>query len=96
MKAAQKRAKRRRRKAEVRTSSKKGGASTDHSVFVQWVAQWLVCVHFVLEGERDRSPPTINKLRNIRVLSLTNGSLVSAQECTLFFPPDGDTGNYHI
>ena len=81
-----------RSQGRTRVSSARGGASTDHSVFVQWVARWLVCVHLVLEAERDRSPPTINKLKKIKVLPLTNGSLVSAQDCTLFFPPDGDTG----
>ena len=63
-----------------------------HATFVQWVAQWLACVQIVLEEERDRSPPTLDKLKKIKIIPLTNGSRVAAQDGSVFFPADGESG----
>ena len=69
---------------------------TPHSVFVQWVAQWLACVHIVLEDEGDRSPVTIGKLKKTKILPLTNGARVAAQDGSIFFPSDGGSGTVYI
>ena len=69
-----------------------GASHTPHSVFVHWVAKWLACVHIVLEEEGDRSPVTLGKLKKTKIIPLTNGARVAAQESRLFFPPDGDSG----
>ena len=63
-----------------------------HSLFVQWVAQWLACVHIVLEEEGDRSPVSIDKLKKVKIIPLTNGARLAAQDGSLFFPADGDSG----
>jgi hypothetical protein len=68
------------------------GTKTVHSLFVRWVAQWLACVHIVLEEEGDRSPVTIDKLKKIKIIPLTNGTRMAAQDGRLFFPADGDSG----
>ena len=77
------------------SSSKRRGKSapvTSHNVFVRWVAQWLACVHIVLEDERDRSPLTLGKLKKTKILPLTSGARVAAQDGSLFFPAEGDSG----
>jgi hypothetical protein len=76
------------------SSSKRRGNSapvTPHSVFVRWVAQWLACVHIVLEDERDRSPLTLGKLKKTKILPLTSRARVAAQDGSLFFPAEGDS-----
>jgi hypothetical protein len=76
------------------SSSKRRGKSapvTSHNVFVRWVAQWLACVHIVLEDERDRSPLTLGKLKKTKILPLTSGARVAAQDGSLFFPAEGDS-----
>lgn len=68
--------------------------SSLHSVFVQWVAQWLACVHIILEEDGDRSPITIGKLKKTKIIPLMNGDIYAAQDSSLFFPSDGDSGKY--
>ena len=74
----------------------KADRPSPHSVFVQWVAQWLACVHIVLEEEGDRSPVTIGKLKKAKIIPLTNGVRFAAQDGSLFFPSDGDSGKLYI
>ena len=74
----------------------RGAPLTAHSVFVQWVAQWLACVHIVLEDGRDRSPVTLTKLKKTKILPLTSGVRVAAQDGSLFFPSDGDSGKEQV
>lgn len=73
-------------------SSKK--ITTSHAVFVQWVAYWLACVYIVLEEEGDRNPVTVNKLKKVKIIPLTNGTRLAVQDGSLFFPADGDSGKY--
>lgn len=75
-------------------SSKK--PTTSHTVFVQWVAYWFACVHIVLEEEGDRNPVTIDKLKKIKIIPLTNGARLAAQDGSLFFPADGDRGKQPV
>ena len=72
------------------------GRSTPATVIVRWVAQWLACVHIVLEDEGDRSPVTLGKLKKTKILPLTSGARVAAQDGSLFFPADGDSGKYTV
>lgn len=76
--------------------STKAVPPSPHTVFVQWVAQWLTCVHIVLEEEGDRSPMTTDKLKKIKIIPLTNGCRLAAQDCSLFFPSDGDSGKSRV
>ena len=66
--------------------------SSPHSIFVKWVAQWLACVHIILEEEGDQSPVTVGKLKKTKIIPLTNGTRLATQDCSLFFPSDGDSG----
>ena len=77
---------------EGRKKSTKTVPHSPHSLFVCWVAQWLACVHILLEEEGDRSPVTIDKLKKVKIIPLTNGTRLAAQDGSLFFPADGDSG----
>ena len=69
--------------------------SSFQSVFVQWVARWLACIYIVLEEDGDRSLITIGKLKKTKIIPLMNGDLYAAQDSSLFFPTDGDSGKYN-
>ena len=71
---------------------RKMAQSSPRSVFVQWAAQWLACVHIILEEEGDRSPITVGKLKKIKIIPLTSGARLATQDTSLFFPSDGDSG----
>ena len=62
---------------------------------VRWIANWLACVHMVMEDSNDMGIETIEKLRKFAVLPLEGGTMASTSEASLFFPPD-DTGTYTI
>ena len=64
------------------------------SILVKWVAQWLSCVHIILEEEGDQSPVTVGKLKKTKIIPLTNGTRSATQDCNLFFPSDGDSGKF--
>ena len=56
-----------------------------HILFVHWVAPWLACVYTVMEETRDVSSTTINSLKKIPIVPLTDGSFTSLDKGTLFF-----------
>ena len=62
------------------------GTSDDlHKLFVHWVAHWLACVYTVMEETRDVSSATINSLKKIPILPLSDKSFTSLDKGTLFF-----------
>ena len=66
---------------------------TKHRRFVKWVANWLACVHFIIEDTNDVSVVmAIESLKKLKILPLLNGSLVSTEDSALFFPPDFNKG----
>ena len=66
---------------------------TIHQKFVKWVANWLACVHLIIEDTNDVSVVTaIESLKKLKILPLLNGSLVSSEDSALFFPPDFNKG----
>ena len=66
---------------------------TLHQRFVKWVANWLACVHLIIEDTNDVSVVTaIESLKKLKILPLVNGSLVSTEDSALFFPPDFNKG----
>ena len=56
-----------------------------HELFVQWVANWLACVCTVMDETRDVSTATTNSLKKLAIFPLSNKSLVSLENGTLFF-----------
>ena len=66
-----------------------------HELFVQWVANWLACVCTVMDETRDVSSATTNSLKKLAILPLSNKSLTSLENGTLFFhKQESDTGMY--
>ena len=56
-----------------------------HELFVQWVANWLACVCTVMDETRDVSSATTNSLKKLAIFPLSNKSLISLENGTLFF-----------
>ena len=65
-------------------------------VLVRWIANWLACVHMVMEDSNDMGTETIEKLKKFVILPLEGGSMASTGEASLFFPPDDAGINYDI
>ena len=61
-------------------------------LLVRWIANWLACVHMIMEDSNDMCPETIDKLKKFAVLPLEDGTMATTSEGSLFFPPDGNTG----
>ena len=61
---------------------------------VHWIANWLACVHMVIEDSNDMCTETIDKLKKYAVLPLEDGTMATTSEASLFFPPDSSTGTY--
>lgn len=63
-------------------------------IMVQWVAQWLACVHIVIEESTALARTgLLEKIHDLCILPLEDGSFVSAGEGnTLFFPPGNLNG----
>ena len=59
---------------------------------VRWIANWLACVHMVVEDSNDMCTETIDKLKRFAVLPLEDGTMATTCEVSLFFPPDSSTG----
>ena len=59
---------------------------------VRWIANWLACVHMVIEDSNDMCTETIDKLKKYAVLPLEDGTMATTSEASLFFPPDSSTG----
>ena len=55
---------------------------------VRWIANWLACVHMVMEDSNDVGAETIEKLKKFVILPLEGGGMASTGEASLFFPPD--------
>ena len=66
------------------------------SMLVQWVAHWLACVHVVMEETRTTSPSTLQDLRRLKIIPLTNQSLVSLDSGAVFFPPATANKGKHL
>ena len=69
-------------------------SSCTHRNMINWVANWLACVHITMEDTRDTSSASINKLRQLSVIPVSDGSFVAAQDDSLFFPTDSNQGIY--
>ena len=59
---------------------------------VRWIANWLACVHMVMEDSNDMGTVAIEKLKKFIILPLEGGSMALTSEASLFFPPDDTTG----
>ena len=59
---------------------------------VQWIANWLACVHMVMEDSNDMGAETIDKVKKFAILPLEDGTMATTSEENLFFPPDDNTG----
>ena len=62
-------------------------------VFVRWIANWLACVHVVMEegggGGGGGHSRMADKLKDLHILPLEDGRFVTAsQQSGIFFPPD--------
>ena len=62
------------------------------NALVRWIANWLACVHMVMEDSNDMGTETIDKLRKFSVSPLEDGTMATTSEGSLFFPPDDNTG----
>ena len=61
-------------------------------VLVRWIANWLACVHMVMEDSNDMGTETIDKLKKFALLPLEDGTMATTSGGSLFFPPDSNTG----
>lgn len=61
-------------------------------LIVRWMANWLACVHMVMDDSNDMGAETIEKLKKFAVLPLEGGMMATTSETSLFFPPDDTTG----
>ena len=61
-------------------------------MYVCWTANWLACVHIVMEDTNDISTDTIDKLKKFTVLPLEDGTMSSTSAQSIFFPPDETSG----
>lgn len=61
-------------------------------VLVCWIANWLACVHMVMEDSSDMGTETIDKLKKFALLPLEDGTMATTGEGSLFFPPDSNAG----
>ena len=61
-------------------------------MLVSWTANWLACVHMIMEDTNDLSTETIEKLKKFAVLPLEDGTMTSTSEKAIFFPPDDGSG----
>lgn len=61
-------------------------------LLVRWIANWLACVHMVMEDSNDMGTETIDKLRKFAILPLEDGTMATASEGSLFFSPDSYAG----
>lgn len=67
------------------------------NVFIKWVANWLACVHLVIEDANDISTVTaIDSLKKLKIIPLLDGSLSSTDDMALFFPPESQKGEHYI
>lgn len=68
-----------------------GEKVTSRDLFVQWIANWLACVHIIMEEEVGSGRPhalAISMLKDLAILPLEDGRLVSSSTSGVFFPPD--------
>ena len=56
-----------------------------HVLFVRWAANWLACVCTVVDDTRDVSSASINSLKGLPILPLSDNSLTSLDNGPLFF-----------
>lgn len=64
-----------------------------HEIFVKWIANWLACVHLIIEDTNDVSTATsIETLKKLAILPLADGTLDSTETTSLFFPPEFNKG----
>ena len=64
-------------------------ATTSKKV-LSWIANWLACVHIVMEDGSDVE--ALDKLRQLPLIPLEDGTLASTADSALFFPPESSTG----
>ena len=63
------------------------------NVFVKWIANWLACVHLIIEDTNDVSTAaSIETLKKLPILPLADGTLDSTETTSLFFPPEFNKG----
>lgn len=67
---------------------------SSRDLMVGWIARWLACVHIVVEESSALArTDLLDKIKDLRILPLEDGSFVSADEgSTIFFPPDNFKG----
>ena len=58
---------------------------------VPWITSWLACVHIVME-DATMTPSTIAKLKQLKIIPLSDGTLASIEGGSLFFPTDSERG----
>ena len=66
-------------------------SATQGDSLLSWIANWLACVHIVMEENSDMG--ALEKLKQLALLPLEDGTLASTTESALFFPPESSAGN---
>ncbi len=56
-------------------------------LLVKWIANWLACVHIVMEESGSESM-MVDKLKDLVILPLSGGDFSAAAGNDIFFPPD--------
>ena len=67
-------------------------ATGPREMFVKWIANWLGCVHVLMEeggvGSSGLHSSMADTLRELPILPLEDGSFIEAAKSGIFFPPD--------
>lgn len=64
---------------------------------VNWIAHWFACVQIVMKDTRaDLNPDSLKSLRRLQIIPLSDGSLVSADSTSLFFPAESEGESKYI
>ena len=55
---------------------------------ILWIARWLACVQCLIEEIRSFSVKSLNNLKKLQIIPLSNGELVSVDSGPIFFPSE--------
>lgn len=59
-------------------------------IVIRWIANWFACIEIIMHSNNDLNTTTLSKLKKLKIIPLSNGSIVSAESNSIFFPPSQD------
>ena len=68
----------------------KAASGNVDEIVIRWIANWFACVEIIMYSNHDLNTTTLSKLKKLTIIPLSNGSIVSAENDSIFFPPSQD------